>query len=226
MNSDTVIVQTTNLTKIYGEAAGVHALDNVSMQMKKGEFLVIRGPSGSGKSSLLNIIGTLDQATSGEVIIEDVNILKLKGNALANFRREKIGFVFQMFYLIPTMTVLENVMLPLLPYRRKLSFILKDRAKLLLARVGLEKRLDHLPGQLSGGEQQRTAVARALINSPHIVLADEPTGNLDSEAGKAVLQLMQELNRERGITFVVATHDPSLVKEADRTIYLKDGKLE
>jgi len=186
---------------------------------------VIRGPSGSGKSTLLNIIGTLDCPTSGKVILDKVDVSTLKGNALADFRREKIGFIFQLFHLVPTLTVLENVILPLLPFRRKLPFRLTNRAKELLENVGLENRVNHLPGQLSVGEQQRTAIVRALINRPCLILADEPTGNLDSQSGKEVLRLLRELNRQEGITFILATHDRLIASQADRAVFIKDGRL-
>jgi len=220
-----ILVQTQNLFKIYGEGTRVQALDNVTMTISRGEFLVIRGPSGSGKSTLLNIIGTLDRPSSGKVILDGVDVSTLIGNALADFRRNKIGFIFQLFHLVPTLTVLENVILPLLPYQRKLPFRLTDRAKGLLEQVGLGKRISHLPGQLSGGEQQRTAIVRALINQPCLILADEPTGNLDSQSGKEVLRLLRDLNQQQGITFILATHDPAIAYQADRAVFIKDGRL-
>jgi ABC-type lipoprotein export system ATPase subunit len=220
-----ILVQTKDLSKMYGEGTGIQALDNVNIHVTRGEFLVIRGPSGSGKSTLLNIIGTLDCPTSGQVILDKVDVSTLKGNALADFRREKIGFIFQLFHLVPTLTVLENVILPLLPFKRKLPFRLTDRGKELLENVGLENRMNHLPGQLSGGEQQRTAIVRSLINRPCLILADEPTGNLDSQSGKEVLRLLRELNRKQGITFILATHDRLIASQADRAVFIKDGRL-
>jgi putative ABC transport system ATP-binding protein len=220
-----ILVQTKNLSKMYGDGAGVQALDNVTMHVFQGEFLVIRGPSGSGKSTLLNLIGTLDRPTSGNVILDKVDVSTLKGNALADFRREKIGFIFQLFHLVPTLTVLENVILPLLPFQRKLPFRLTDRAKELLENVGLENRINHLPGQLSGGEQQRTAIVRALINRPCLILADEPTGNLDSSSGQEVLRLLRDLNQQQGITFILATHDQVIADQADRAVLIRDGRL-
>ena len=225
MGTKDILVQTQNLFKIYGEGTRVQALDNVTMTISRGEFLVIRGPSGSGKSTLLNIIGTLDRPSSGKVILDGVDVSTLIGNALADFRRNKIGFIFQLFHLVPTLTVLENVILPLLPYQRKLPFRLTDRAKGLLEQVGLGKRISHLPGQLSGGEQQRTAIVRALINQPCLILADEPTGNLDSQSGKEVLRLLRDLNQQQGITFILATHDPAIAYQADRAVFIKDGRL-
>jgi len=219
------LIQAEMLSKIYGDGAEVRALDGITMQVANGEFLAIQGPSGSGKSTLLNLLGTLDHPTSGRVIIDGRDISALKGDALADFRREKIGFIFQLFNLVPTLNTLENVMLPLLPYRRGLKFNLQARARELLGQLGLGERMNHLPGQLSGGEQQRVAIARALINYPQLILADEPTGNLDSNAGEAILRLLRQLNQELGITLLLATHDTNIVGQTDRVLYLRDGKL-
>ena len=219
------IVQTEALTKVYSDGVAIHALDNVSLSISPGEFLAITGPSGSGKSTLLNLIGTLDRPTSGLVVVDGVDVCTLKGDALADFRRAHIGFVFQLFNLVPSLTVLENVMLPLLPYRRGLSFDLRKRARELLAGLGLGERLSHLPGQLSGGEQQRVAIARALINYPRLILADEPTGNLDTNSGAEVVELLHQLNREQGITLVVVTHDAAIASRADGVVHLRDGRL-
>lgn len=220
-----LIVTTENLTKVYGDGAEPRALDGVSLKVGDGEFLAIIGPSGSGKTTLLNLIGTLDHPTSGRVVVDGVDINTLRGNALADFRRQKIGFIFQLFNLVPMLTALENVMLPLLPYRRGLSFNLKERAQELLEMVGLWERLHHLPGQLSGGEQQRVAIARALVNHPKVILADEPTGNVDSKAGQEIVDLLRRLNRELGLTVVLVTHDVALAAQADRMVHLHDGKL-
>ena len=220
-----LIVTTENLTKVYGDGAEARALDGVSLEVGDGEFLAITGPSGSGKTTLLNLIGTLDHPTSGRVVVDGVDINTLRGNALADFRRQKIGFIFQLFNLVPMLTALENVMLPLLPYRRGLSFNLKERAQELLEMVGLWERLHHLPGQLSGGEQQRVAIARALVNHPRLILADEPTGNVDSKAGQEIVDLLRRLNRELGLTVVLVTHDVALAAQADRMVHLHDGKL-
>jgi len=219
------MIVTENLTKIYTVSAPVRALDGVTLEIAAGEFVAVTGPSGSGKSTLLNLIGTLDRPTSGRIVVDGVDVGALRGNALADFRRERIGFVFQMFHLVPTLTALESVMLPLLPYRRGLRFRLEERARELLEIMGLGDRLHHLPGQLSGGEQQRVAIARALINNPKVLLADEPTGNLDSKVGMEIISLLRQLNRERGITVIVATHNPAVAREADRIIQLQDGKI-
>jgi ABC-type lipoprotein export system ATPase subunit len=219
------IVQVEAVVKSYANGASVRALDGVSLTIARGEFVAIQGRSGSGKTTLLNLIGTLDQPTSGRVIISGTDVARLTGDALADFRRAHIGFVFQMFNLVATLTALENVMLPLLPYQRRLEFNLQARARQLLSEVGLASRLQHLPGQLSGGEQQRVAIARALINGPELILADEPTGNLDSHSGAETLRLLQRLNREQGITIVMVTHDVAIAGVADRTIHMQDGRL-
>lgn len=219
------MIQTESLTREYGDGTSVRALDNVSLSIAQGEFVAIEGPSGSGKSSLLNLIGTLDNPTSGRVVIDGMDISRLKGDALADFRREKIGFVFQLFNLVPTLNALENVMLPLLPYQRGLKYNLEGRARDLLKSMGLAARLHHLPGQLSGGEQQRVAIARALINSPRLILADEPTGNLDTKIGEEIVQLLRQLNGEQGLTVVLVTHDDEVASQADRIIRLQDGRL-
>jgi putative ABC transport system ATP-binding protein len=221
-----LIVETENLTKVYADGASVRALDGVTLTVGEGEFLAVTGPSGSGKTTLLNLIGTLDRPTSGHVAVNGVDVSTLSGDALADFRREHIGFVFQLFNLIPVLTTLENVMLPLIPYRRGLPFNLGARAREMLEAVGLEKRLDHLPGQLSGGEQQRVAIARALINQPQVILADEPTGNVDSKAGEEIVGLLRRLNRESGLTVVLVTHNITVAAQADRVVRLRDGRVE
>ncbi|MGB3346315.1 MAG: ABC transporter ATP-binding protein [Candidatus Humimicrobiia bacterium] len=221
-----MIIQTENLTKIYGEKeTKVIALNNVNLSVREGEFLAITGPSGSGKTTLLNLIGTLDEPTSGNVLFDEVDIGKLKGNKLSDFRREKIGFVFQLFNLIDILTALENVKIPLIPYLKECKFNLNDRAKELLSSVGLEGRGNHLPGQLSGGEQQRVAIARALINEPNLILADEPTGNVDIKAGDDIIALLQQLNRKRGVNIILVTHNIALAQKTDRILNLRDGKL-
>ena len=225
MAGDKAMVVTKGLTKVYGDGASVRALDGVSLRVDSGEFLAVCGPSGSGKTTLLNLIGTLDRPTSGEVWVNGVNVARLKGDALADFRRENIGFVFQLFHLVPWLTALENVMLPLLPYRRGLGFDLEDRARGLLEEMGLGGRLEHLPGELSGGEQQRVAIARALVNRPRLVLADEPTGNLDSASGSEVMELLRRSNESHGVTVVLVTHDERVAGYADRVIHLQDGKI-
>ncbi|NUQ84745.1 MAG: ABC transporter ATP-binding protein [Anaerolineales bacterium] len=225
MSSDHFIVQIESLIKDYGDGTSVRALDEVTLSVASGEFVAIQGPSGSGKSTLLNLIGTLDTPTSGQITVDGVDLGTLRGDALADFRRAKIGFVFQLFNLVPTLNALENVMLPLLPYQRGLGFKLEARARELLTRIGLEERLHHLPGQLSGGEQQRVAIARALINSPSLILADEPTGNLDTKIGEEIVGLLRQLNQEQGLTLVLVTHDAAVASQADRIIHLQDGRL-
>ena len=201
----------------------VEALRGVDLTIEKGEFVAVQGPSGSGKSTLLHLVGTLDRPTEGELRIAGQDVLALKGNALADFRRKHIGFVFQMFYLIPEMTALENVMLPLKPYRRKLAFDLEARARELLEQVGLEHRMHHYPNQLSGGEQQRVAIARALVNRPTLLLADEPTGNLDAKTGEQIMHLLEILRQEYGLTILLVTHNDAIARYADRVLYLRDG---
>jgi putative ABC transport system ATP-binding protein len=219
------IVVTEGLSKHYDGDAPVQAVNDVSLTISRGELVAIQGPSGSGKSTLLNLIGTLDEPTSGRVVVDGVAVGRLRGDALADFRRGTIGFVFQLFNLVPALNALENVMLPLIPYRRGLTFGLEARARELLAAVGLEARSHHLPGQLSGGEQQRVAIARALINQPKLILADEPTGNLDSKAGEEVAQLLQRLNQDSGITILLVTHDSTVSACADRVIHIQDGAI-
>lgn len=181
------------------------------------------GPSGSGKSTLLHMIGCLDNPTKGSVIIDNVDVSKLSDDELANIRLNKIGFVFQTFNLIPGVSAIDNVVMPLVPYR--LSHTKKDYAKQLLNSFGILKRADHDPSKLSGGEKQRVAIARSLINNPRIILADEPTGQLDSKTGKDIIKLMHRLNDEKNITFIMVTHDESLLQYVNRIIRLKDGRI-
>ena len=203
----------------------VPALCGVSFDVREGEFLTIFGPSGSGKSTLLHLMGCLDRPDEGEILIDGSDILKLNDNELAELRLTKMGFVFQFFNLLPRLTALKNVELPLtiagVPEKEALS-----RTEEMLRFVGLEARMNHKPYELSGGEQQRVAIARALINNPKIVLADEPTGNLDTKTGWEIVQLMKKLNEERKQTFVIVTHDPHIAETADRIIHLKDGLIE
>lgn len=201
----------------------VYALNGASMQVKKGEFLVILGPSGSGKTTLLNMIGGIDQPTTGEVIVNGERLAKLSMPELTTYRRASVGWIFQFYNLIPSLTALENVALAL-----ELAEDTKDleqRSHRALTLVGLGDKKDRFPSQLSGGEQQRVAIARALIKNPTIVVADEPTGNLDRSTGDKIVQVMRELNQKQGITFVVVTHDSSLTAVADRTLYLQDGVI-
>ncbi len=218
-----LLVQVEAVTKRYGERAPVVALHEVSLAVERGEFVAIVGASGSGKSTLLNLIGTLDTPTAGSIRIAGVDAGSLAGNELADFRREQIGFVFQSFHLLPVLTALENVALPLLPYARDAD--LDARARALLDQVGLGDRKDHLPAALSGGEQQRVAIARALINQPALILADEPTGNLDSRTGRQIIELLRRVNRESGSTLIIVTHAETLAAEADRVIRLVDGRI-
>jgi len=203
--------------------AGIEALRGVTCNIAGGEFVTITGPSGSGKSTLLHLIAALDLPTAGRVVVDGVDTRTLRGSALAAFRRERVGLVFQQFHLLPALTVLENVMAPLLPYRPGKE--LREQARALLARVHMESRASHLPGELSGGEQQRVAIARALIASPRLLLADEPTGNLDSAAGFAVMDLLQELGADGAMTLVVVTHDQRIAARAPRTLRMEDGLI-
>ncbi len=212
-----------NLVRVYGGRAPVQALRGVTLQVHAGEFVAIQGPSGSGKSTLLHLIGALDRPTAGRVTVDGVDLNRLNGDALADFRRETIGFVFQMFHLLPALTALENVMLPLWPYRRQLAFDLRARAQEMLAAVGLGARVDHLPGELSGGEQQRVAIARALVNHPKYLLADEPTGNLDVATAHEIVGLLEQVQCDHGVTIVLVTHDATVAAHADRVVRLRDG---
>jgi len=220
-----VIIKAENLTKVYKtEADEVVALKGVNLTLLKGEFSLLMGASGSGKSTLLHILGTLDRPTSGKVLYRGKDLFSLSDRELALFRNRKVGFVFQFHYLINELTILENVMAPALIGGVPLEEAEK-RARELLKRVGLEHRLSHKPFEVSGGEKQRAAVARALINSPEIVLADEPTGNLDSQTAHSVLRLMKELNSQLGTTFLIATHNRELETYAQRIYFIKDGVI-
>lgn len=216
------LLRVEHLSKAYALPNGIlQVLQDIHFQVQRGEFLAITGPSGSGKTTLLSLLGALDRPESGEIWLDTIAVHRLRGPAAADFRRQQVGFVFQLFYLLPTMTALENVMVPLLPYRRKLDFDLRQRAKELLESVGLGDRLDHPPARLSGGEQQRVAIARALINRPKLILADEPTGNLDPATGLAVLSVMRDLQQSRSQTLLLVTHDSELAALADRHIPLE-----
>ena len=224
-NISTPMIETNHLCKVYCNGSKLRVLDDITLSVLPGEFLAVTGPSGSGKSTLLNLVGTLDMPTEGEVLINGIDTRSIRGNALADFRLEHIGFVFQAFNLIPALSVLENVMLPLIPYRNKLDFKLEKQALHLLASVGLEQRLKHLPSQLSGGEQQRVAIARALINTPKIILADEPTGNLDRKAGQEIFDLLRQLNKAYHVTVLLVTHNEALAQDCERILRLQDGRL-
>ena len=203
----------------------VRAVKDVSLQLKKGSFTAIMGPSGSGKTTLLNLIGTLDVPTHGKLFFEGVAVDSLNDDQLADFRRENIGFVFQLFNLIPSLNVMENVMIPLLPFRNELSFDLEGRARELIEMVGLGERFDHLPGELSGGEQQRVAIARAMLNHPKLILADEPTGNLDMGMGQEVMDALKQLKEEQGTTILLVTHDRNIASYASEILNIQDGML-
>jgi len=219
------LVELKNVSKVYKmEKVEVLALRRVNMKIKKGEFAAVIGPSGSGKSTLLHMIGCLDRPTKGEVILDGIDVSKLSDNELSRIRAEKIGFVFQFFNLYPTLTALENVELPMMIVEKNKSER-KKRARELLKIVGMEKRAEHLPSQLSGGERQRVAIARALANDPPLILADEPTGNLDSKSGKEIVTLLDKLQEEEGKTIVMVTHMLDIAKFAERLIYLKDGEI-
>ncbi len=217
------ILEIKNLCKTYGNGdTAVKALDNVSFSVEKGEFVAIIGPSGSGKSTLLHILGGVDVPTSGSVVIDGTDISKLDETALAIFRRRQIGLIYQFYNLIPILTVEENMTLPLLLDGKK-----PDKAviKELTETLGLSKRLGFLPNQLSGGQQQRVSIGRALINNPALMLADEPTGNLDSKNSHEIISLLRRFNREHGQTVIIITHDESIALSADRTIAIVDGKI-
>lgn len=222
MGTARLVVEAINLTKLFGDGAEVRALDGVNLQIADGEFLAVMGPSGSGKSTLLNLIGALDRPTEGSVKVNGQDLAEVKD--LDRFRAREIGFVFQLHNLIPTLTARENVEVPMqgigVPGDRR-----RQRALELLHLVGLGERVDFLPSQLSGGERQRVAIARALANDPALILADEPTGNLDSTAGADIVRLFARLNREQGKTIIIVTHDPVVALSAQRIITLRDGKI-
>ena len=217
------ILEVTNLCKTYGKGdTMVKALDNVSFSVEKGEFVAIIGPSGSGKSTLLHILGGVDVPTKGSVVINQTDISNLDETALAIFRRRQIGLIYQFYNLIPILTVQENLTLPLLLDGRKPD---EKQISTLVKRLGLEHRLDHLPNQLSGGQQQRVSIGRALVNNPALMLADEPTGNLDSENSKEIISLLRQFNKDFNQTVIIITHDEKIAKSADRVITIEDGKI-
>ncbi len=220
------IITIDNIEKVYNpDKIPVHALRGVNLEIEKGEFTAIVGPSGSGKTTLLNIIGGLDRPSKGRIVIDGKDISELSDNQMIDFRKEKIGFVFQAYNLIPVLTALENVeFIMVLQKRDKVER--EARAKELLEAVGLSDKLDKRPSELSGGQQQRVAVARALASKPAFILADEPTANLDSESTAGLLDLMAELNRKEGITFVFSTHDQRVIDRARRVVNLVDGKID
>ena len=216
------MLEVRNASKIYGEGPSrVVALDNVSLEVENGNFIAVMGPSGSGKSTLLNIIGGLDQLSGGEVILDGKRIDGYDENALVEIRRGKIAYVFQQYHLLPSLTALENVLMPLIFAGKGNN---EKEARDILKRVGLEKRADHKPSQLSGGEQQRVAIARTLVTSPELILADEPTGNMDQKTGNEILELFKELNEE-GRSIVMVTHSPDIAGHAKEIISLQDGQI-
>ena len=217
-----VLIRTEGLTKVYGGGVQIHALDHVSFEVQEGEMIAVMGPSGSGKSALLNMLGALDRPSFGTVCIDDQDLSKV--SKLDRFRSRTVGFVFQMHNLIPTLTAAENVEVPM---RGQGLAAKKRRARVqeLLELVGLADRAGHLPGQLSGGQRQRVAIARSLANEPRLVLADEPTGNLDSNSGAEVIHLLQTLNRERNTTILVVTHDRHVARATQRILTMSDGRI-
>ncbi len=221
-----IIIKLENVWKTYfmGKGVKVHALRGLNLEVKKGEFLSVMGPSGSGKSTAMNMIGCLDVPTKGRIFLDGKDISKLSESDLAQIRGKKIGFVFQRFNLINTLTAEENVTLPLVfqGYSERKRKEIADR---LLEKVGLGERKSHKPGELSGGQQQRVAIARALATDPEVILADEPTGNLDSKSGKVIMELLKNLNRKEKKTVVLVTHDPDVAKAADRLEKLRDGVI-
>jgi putative ABC transport system ATP-binding protein len=225
MNTRQPIIRTRNLHRDFvmgGQT--VRALDGVDMTIQNGDFMAVLGPSGSGKSTLLHLLGGLDRPTAGEIWVNQDNITQLDENDLANYRGQRVGFVFQAFYLIPTMSALQNVEFPMI-FERVSPALRRGRARDLLERVGLGNRMTHKPIELSGGQQQRVAIARALANDPQIVLADEPTGNLDTQTGAEVLELLKQLNEEEGRTVVIVSHDSRVMDYATRAIHLLDGRV-
>lgn len=217
------ILNVKNLCKTYGKGdTAVKALDDVSFSIEKGQFVAIIGPSGSGKSTLLHILGGVDTPTSGTVTIEGTDISQLNESKLAIFRRRQIGLIYQFYNLIPILTVEENITLPILLDGQKIN---QKKLDLLVDVLGLKERIKHLPSQLSGGQQQRVSIGRALMNNPALVLADEPTGNLDSQNSKEIIELIRTVNKENNQTIVIITHDERIAMSADRVISIEDGKI-
>jgi len=221
-----IILKAENIHKIFslGKNVKLHVLKGIDLEVRRGEIIAIVGASGAGKSTLLHILGTLDRPSEGRVLFDGVDVFKMDDSSLARFRNKKIGFVFQFHHLLPEFTAIENVAMPAMISGKSFSEV-KDRAFWLLKEVGLADRVNHKPSELSGGEQQRVAVARALMNSPEIVLADEPSGNLDSRNAEALHDLIVELNKKHGQTFVIATHNEKLAEKADRIVKIVDGKI-
>ena len=227
MSQKNISIEAINLKKIYLRGnEEIPAVNDVSMRINQGDFISIIGPSGSGKTTLINLLGFLDNPTSGELYLGGRSIFNhakpLSERKLTKIRRETFGYIFQNFYLIPTLTVMENVVLPLTFYRKPGT---ENEAVKLLQLLGMEHRKNHLPGQISGGEMQRVAIARAMVNMPEILLADEPTGNLDTKRSAEIVQVLQELNRKVGLTIIMVTHNQDLARHADRMFEMKDGQI-
>lgn len=222
---DHVVVDAREITKVYtmGDIK-VHALRGLSLEIQRGEVVGIMGPSGSGKSTLMNIMGCLDRPTAGEYYLDGESVAELSDDQLADIRNRKVGFIFQTFNLLPRATALANVTLPIRYSEARENQ--KERAMTALESVGLGDRMDHRPNELSGGQQQRVAVARALVNNPAIIMADEPTGNLDTKTGEEVMDLLLRLNTETGTTLIIVSHDPEIANYAERIIYIRDGLIE
>lgn len=219
------IIELKEVWKIYKlDKIEFPALSGATLDVNKGEFLAIIGPSGSGKSTMLNSVGALDVPTKGQILLDNRDIARLHESDLAQIRGKKIGFIFQSFHLIPSLSALGNVALPMM-FQNIGKFEREKRAKELLESVGLGDKLNNLPGQLSGGQKQRVAIARALANDPEVILADEPTGNLDSKTGEDILKLLRELQRKENKTLIIVTHDDKIAKQADRIAHLSDGKV-
>ncbi len=222
----TTLTELRGVSRIYGSnGTQIHAVRDVDLTVEQGELLAIVGPSGSGKTTLLQLLGAMDRPTGGEVLLEGRDLARLGDGQLAKIRLQTVGFVFQQFNLIPTLTAAQNVEVALAP-RRMRAWARRKRAAELLESVGLAARANHLPAQLSGGEQQRVAIARALANDPTLLLADEPTGNLDSKTGNEIVALLRTISAERGTTVVIVTHDEKIASRADRIVRMKDGRAE
>jgi ABC-type lipoprotein export system ATPase subunit len=227
MSPNGLSIESKNLTKVYSRGnEEIHSVQEVSLRIAKGDFISIIGPSGSGKTTLINLLGCLDNPTSGELSLDGRSIFgsgkPLSEGALTKIRRELFGYIFQNFYLIPTLTVLENVLLPLTFFRKPGT---ENEAVELLRLLGLEQRKDHLPGQISGGEMQRVAIARAMVNKPEILLADEPTGNLDTKRSAEIVEVLKKLNLERRLTIIMVTHNQELARQAGRMFEMRDGRI-